>query len=176
MNARICCFCFGNVSQSHHLAARARTKRLVVACVCHQGSIQYLDKPLHSRAAMATCCYPRCIAVYDVVRFCPKCEASFAVCASHRHAHLQCPWPTLSGIQCLAHVPMDRHMRAPLTHGPMYVCLPAHAGEPPGLHRLAETEHASKARRSGESPNTEVRDGKGASYCQPCTKKLTAAV
>ena len=126
--------------------------------------------------AMATCCYPRCIAVYDVVRFCPKCEASFAVCASHRHAHLQCPWPTLSGIQCLAHVPMDRHSRAPLTHGPMYVCLPAHAGEPPGLHCLAGTEHVSKARRSGESPNTEVRDGQGAPHCQPCTKKLTANV
>jgi hypothetical protein len=115
---------------------------------------------------MATCCIPRCVACYDVVRYCPRCEASFAVCSAHRYAHLQCPWPTLSGIPCLTHVPMDRHWRAPLTYGPMYICPPADMGEPPpGLHRVTDTEHISTTRSSegsDEPPvNTDVRDRKG---------------
>ena len=90
------------------------------------------------------------------------------------YVHLQCPWPTLSGVPCLAIVPADQHWDDPLTQGPMYLsnCPRAHMGKPPpGLH-----EHVSKTRRVGESPNTGVRGGMGTSDCQPCTKKKQFAV
>ena len=128
--------------------------------------------------AMATCAFPRCVACYDVVRYCPRCEASFAVCASHRYAYLQCPWPTLSGIQCLAHVPMDRHWREPLTRGPMYICPPEQdMAEPPGLHHVADTEHISPARRSQEPPvNTDARGSEGGDRTRATKKKQFAVV
>ena len=121
---------------------------------------KYLVKLVRSRVrAMASCCLPRCVSCYDVVRYCPKCEAAFSVCGAHRYVHLQCPWPTLSGVPCLAIVPADQHWDDPLTQGPMYLCPRAHMGKPPGLH-----EHVSKARRVGEPPNTGVRGGMGTSY------------
>ena len=122
---------------------------------------------------MATCCVPRCGKGYDVVRYCPRCEASFAVCSAHHYAHLSCPWPIFAGIPCFAQVPlsMDQHWRAPLAYGPMYICPPAHTGEPPGLHRATDTEHISTARMSQEPPvNTDAR-GSGGGNRTGATKK-----
>ena len=127
---------------------------------------------------MATCCFPRCVTVYESVRYCPRCEASFAVCSQHIYAQIECPWPTFSGIPCLAHVPfcsVGRHWRAaPLTYGPMYICAPAQGmAEPPGLHRVADTEHISTARGSEEPPNTDVRDKReNRPVTSPCNQAL----
>ena len=92
------------------------------------------------------------------------------MCAAHRYANLQCPWPTLSGIPCLAHVPLDAHWRAPLTYLPMYVS-PSMGEPPPGLHR-ADIERTSTTRSSDEQQvNTDARDRKG---YQACIKTQTA--
>ena len=109
---------------------------------------------------MASCCFPRCVACYEVVRYCPRCEAAFSVCNAHRYAHLQCPWPSLCGTPCLARVPMDSQWRAPLTYGPMYIRPAAESmADPPGLHRAADTEHIPTARSSTE-PRVHI-DGNG---------------
>ena len=121
---------------------------------------------------MATCCYPRCVACYEVVRYCPRCEVSFAVCASHRYTNLQCPWPTLAGVPCLAHVPLDQHWRTPLTYLPMHVS-PSMGEPPPGLHR-ADIERTSTTRSSEEQQvNTDGHDRKG---YRPCIETQTAEV
>ena len=114
---------------------------------------------------MATCCYPRCVGVYEAVRYCPQCQAAFAVCAAHRYANLQCPWPTLAAVPCLARVPMDQHWRAPLTYLPMYVS--PSMDEPPGFHR-ADIECTSTPRREQEV-NTDARK-----EAQSCVKAQTA--
>ena len=46
-------------------------------------------------------------------------EAALAVCAEHRHAYLQCPWPRF-GMRCLIQVPVPISLVDQF--GPMYVC------------------------------------------------------
>ena len=147
------------------------------------GSVPLASTSRLSRARqMATCCYPHCVACFDVVRYCPTCAASFAVCAAHQDTTLQCPWPTLSGSPCLTQVPVsiDQHCRrTPLTYGlmsPMYVRPSSHGtGQPPGLHCLTGTDHSARCR--AEPPvNADVRDGTGAPPCPPGAKKNTASV
>jgi hypothetical protein len=64
---------------------------------------------------------------------------------------------------CLAHVPLDRHWRAPLTYLPMYVS--PSMEQPPGLHR-AGIERTSTTQTSEEQQvNTDVRDRKEYQSC-----------
>ena len=146
-------------------------------------SVRFANRsPLSRTRAMATCCYPHCVACFDVVRYCPSCRASFAVCAAHQETNLRCPWPTRLGSPCLTQVPIsvDQRWRVPLTNGPMYV-RPFHqgTGQPPGLHFFTDTEHSAM---SGADPpvNTNLRHehgtGTGALHRQSNAKKHTASV
>ena len=70
---------------------------------------------------MTLCCIPYCFACADAVRWCPRCNASFAVCATHRHSILRCPWPANFMIPCSALVPPDRSWSTPMSREPMYL-------------------------------------------------------
>ena len=139
--------------------------------------------PLILTRAMATCCYPQCVACFDVVRYCPSCQASFAVCAAHQATTLRCPWPTRLGSPCLMQVPLSmdqQRWRVPPTYGPMYVRpFRKGTGQPPGLNFLRVTEHSAMS--VSEPPhNTDLcrehGTGTGAVHRQSNAKKHTASV
>ena len=160
-------------TRAHELSSRSMS-----------GSIPATSKSFLVRAGpMATCCYRRCASVFDAVRYCPACEASFAVCVSHQGTKLQCPWLTLSGSPCLARVPIcidQQRWRAPLTCGPMYV-RPSSQGtdQPLALHLYMDPEHSAMP-SAQPRVNTDVRHERGtatdALHRQAEAKKHAASV
>ena len=83
------------------------------------GSIQ--STPSHHMPEMTLCCIPRCFGCCAAVRWCPRCNASFAVCAMHLDHTLHCPWPAKFMIPCSALVPPDHSWSIPRPFEPMYV-------------------------------------------------------
>ena len=151
--------------------------------VSMSASVPFASRPPLSRTgSMATCAYPHCVACFDVVRYCPSCRASFAVCAAHQETNLRCPWPTRFGSPCLTQVPIsvDQRWRVPLTNGPMYVRpFRQGTGQPPGLHFFRDTEHSAMS-IAEPTDNTDLcrehGTGTGALHRQSNAKKHTASV
>ena len=70
------------------------------------------------------CSFPHCSGCAEGVRWCPRCSASFAVCAMHRRHALSCLWPAKFMIPCSTQVPApsDGHLLGgPRPCEPMYL-------------------------------------------------------
>ena len=82
------------------------------------------DRPSSCAEAMPLCSFPHCFGCSEGVRWCPRCSASFAVCAMHRRHALSCPWPAKFMIPCSTQVPApsdDHLLGGPRPCEPMYL-------------------------------------------------------
>ena len=184
VGARVRCMRSQSSPQSHHSSGtRAHGLCRFGACFisCLKALCNLQARIFRANRAMATCCIPRCVSCFDVVRYCPRCEASFAVCSAHRHQQLHCPWPNLCGNPCLTHipVPVEQNWRAPLTYGPMYLRQFAQGvGQPPpGLtdaHQYFATAWCSEEPLLS-TDGSDTRGLRSGAPCPPSAKKKQSA-